>query len=508
MSSKRAWFGLAAILLASPAAAQTAWNNGTFVDGQALHALDLNRNNAWLLAHSGGGGGGGSIPTADLLGGSGIGFIGRAVGSGLLLSGNVLSLAPPFNAAATNGQLLIGNGSGFTASTLTAGTNVTVTNTSGHITIAAAVAPAGTSGQVQYNNAGAFGALTDTQLTTHVNPFTSSLSGAAPASGGGTANFLRADGTWSAPPSANPFPITPSGSTQSVGQITVSGSNSGMAIVPTGTGALMLAIPDGSSTGGNARGDYTIDLQTLRNNANQVASGSGSVVIGEYNRATGVNSNAIGSSNLVTAQNASAIGSQNTLFGVNSFAGGYNNSASGANTVILGNGNVSTSQFNSVLLGAGGDDRGTNQTLIFSSGTQRAQLETYIFQGYTSGASPIILTTDGGGASNTNVGTIGTNSAETFTIELVVNDRGNGACTYTMGPGLLWRGAGNATMGTGNPVFILGPVAGTSTACNMITVPTVTADTTHQGYAITVTPNAGNTSLLVVTAKVVATWAQ
>lgn len=43
-------------------------------------------------------------------------------------------------------------------------------------------------------------ALTATQLTTLVNSFTSSLSGAAPASGGGTVNFLRADGTWQAPP--------------------------------------------------------------------------------------------------------------------------------------------------------------------------------------------------------------------------------------------------------------------------------------------------------------------
>ena len=40
--------------------------------------------------------------------------------------------------------------------------------------------------------------LSTTQLTTLVNTFTSTLSGAAPASGGGTTNFLRADGTWAA----------------------------------------------------------------------------------------------------------------------------------------------------------------------------------------------------------------------------------------------------------------------------------------------------------------------
>lgn len=41
--------------------------------------------------------------------------------------------------------------------------------------------------------------LTKTQLTTLVNPVTSSLSGAAPASGGGTTNYLRADATWADP---------------------------------------------------------------------------------------------------------------------------------------------------------------------------------------------------------------------------------------------------------------------------------------------------------------------
>jgi hypothetical protein len=59
--------------------------------------------------------------------------------------------------------------------------------------------------------------LTATQLTTLVNVFTSSLSGAAPASGGGTVNFLRADGTWT----------SPSGS-GSVTSVAVSGGTTGL----------------------------------------------------------------------------------------------------------------------------------------------------------------------------------------------------------------------------------------------------------------------------------------
>lgn len=41
--------------------------------------------------------------------------------------------------------------------------------------------------------------LTATQATALLNNFTSTLKGLAPASGGGTTNFLRADGTWAAP---------------------------------------------------------------------------------------------------------------------------------------------------------------------------------------------------------------------------------------------------------------------------------------------------------------------
>jgi hypothetical protein len=59
--------------------------------------------------------------------------------------------------------------------------------------------PGGLNGNVQFNNTGAFGGYTDTQLTTHINIFSAVLAGAVPNSGGGTTNFLRADGNWAAP---------------------------------------------------------------------------------------------------------------------------------------------------------------------------------------------------------------------------------------------------------------------------------------------------------------------
>lgn len=47
--------------------------------------------------------------------------------------------------------------------------------------------------------AGVQEALTGTQATTLIDTFTAGLKGSVPASGGGTANYLRADGTWTAP---------------------------------------------------------------------------------------------------------------------------------------------------------------------------------------------------------------------------------------------------------------------------------------------------------------------
>lgn len=44
--------------------------------------------------------------------------------------------------------------------------------------------------------------LTSAQATAILDAFTSALKGLAPASGGGTTNYLRADGTWAAPPGA------------------------------------------------------------------------------------------------------------------------------------------------------------------------------------------------------------------------------------------------------------------------------------------------------------------
>lgn len=75
-----------------------------------------------------------------------------------------------------------------------------------------------------------------------------------------------------------------------------------------GTGAFMVDLPDGTSTGGDKRGTYAFDGQSLRGAANQVASGTGAFIVGTSNRASGSYAIAMGQSNDVTGANGVGIG--------------------------------------------------------------------------------------------------------------------------------------------------------------------------------------------------------
>jgi hypothetical protein len=132
----------------------------------------------------------------------------------------------------------------FTKRSLAAGTGLAVTNpsgTAGNPSYAlAAVSDLTVLGNVSGGTAAPV-PLSKTQLTTLINVFTSALPGAVPLSGGGTANFLRADGTWAAPASGG----TPGGSS---GQIQYNNAGafggftaSGDLTFNTGTGVATLA---------------------------------------------------------------------------------------------------------------------------------------------------------------------------------------------------------------------------------------------------------------------------
>ena len=99
---------------------------------------------------AGGGGGSGTVTSVQASGGStGLTFSGGPITTaGTLTLGGTLDVdsgGTGQTAIPTTGQLLIGNGTGFNLARLTAGSNVTITNGVGTITIAAAAASAGVS---------------------------------------------------------------------------------------------------------------------------------------------------------------------------------------------------------------------------------------------------------------------------------------------------------------------------------------------------------------------------
>jgi hypothetical protein len=118
-------------------------------------------------------------------------------------------------------------------------------------------------------------------------------------------------------------------------------TNSALVITPKGTGALIVGPkPDGTATGGNARGANAVDLQTKRFAANNVASGASAVAIGESNVSSATNSVAIGVENIASSNYATCFGIGNTAStgAQSSVLGGRSNIANATGSVVVGGG--------------------------------------------------------------------------------------------------------------------------------------------------------------------------
>lgn len=186
--------------------------------------------------------------------------------------------------------------------------------------------------------------ITGTQATTLIDVFTSALKGAVPASGGGTTNFLRADGTWTTPAAGGLTNFTesvntaaPNATVPAVRLIaTNAATNVDFVISPKGTGAILAQIPDNTSTGGNKRGSRAIDLQMVRSSNIQVASGTNAILIGSNSSSTGSSSISLGSACLASANNAVAIGASCTASAATTVAIGSSCTASVSEAVAIG----------------------------------------------------------------------------------------------------------------------------------------------------------------------------
>jgi len=130
-------------------------------------------------------------------------------------------------------------------------------------------------------------------------------------------------------------------------------TNSALVLTPKGTGALILGPkPDGTATGGNARGDNAADLQTARSAATQVASGAGALAAGRNNTVSGACAVAAGEYHTASGAAATALGYSCSATGNRSLACGSHCTASQEAAAAIG-ASASASGVYSLALGAG-----------------------------------------------------------------------------------------------------------------------------------------------------------
>ena len=208
------------------------------------------------------------------------------VGNGLSLTGTTISLETPVNvlnggtglsSAASNGQLLIGNGAGFTLSGLTAGTGISVTNATGSISIAN-TSPDQTvtlTGSTAISVTGTYPSFTLTntapdQTVILTGTGGTSISGTYPSftvnSTAGTVTSVDGSSTLSGV-TLSGGPITSSGRLTIAGTLGISSGGTGLGSTPTNGQVLI-----GNGTG------FTLSQLTAGTNVT-ITSGTGSITI-------------------------------------------------------------------------------------------------------------------------------------------------------------------------------------------------------------------------------------
>lgn len=159
---------------------------------------------------------------------------------------------------------------------------------------------------------------------------------------------------------------------QNTSSITAKGSatNINAAITPKGNGANTAQIPDGTTAGGDARGNFSTDFQKQRTNADEVASGNNSgILAGRNNRAAAGTSGIVsGNSNVVSSGESGFIGS-----------GFQNTSSSSRGAVLNGRGNVASATESSVV--GGRDNIATGERSCITNGLFNQSINDYSIAG-------------------------------------------------------------------------------------------------------------------------------
>ncbi len=176
----------------------------------------------------------------------------------------------------------------------------------------------------------------------------------------------------------------PNVATQTSAVIQADSGNTTLVIAPSGTGAIVASIPDGTATGGNARGQYSVDLQMSRSAANQVASSNYSAILGGQNNIlSGTDSHCLisgGSNNNITFGSGNTIsgGRSNRINGTGfasdiTIVGGNGNTANGAHAVVGGQSNTSNGTHGNVVFGRLNTAGGQYTTIVGYTNNQSGQ---------------------------------------------------------------------------------------------------------------------------------------
>lgn len=289
-------------------------------------------------------------------------------------------------------------------------------------------------------------------------------------------------------------------------------TNIDAAFVPKGTGSVLAAVPDSTSAGGNKRGTNSVDLQTSRSSATQVASGTASAVVG-------------GTGNTASGNYSFAGGQGCTASGVNSIAFGWNTTASGSYAVCIGaNGSTASGQssissgyfaratndwaialgpspvadgISSVVIGGFGTARGVTGKTVFGgsmyplgyqNGLSQVALNALAKQ--TTDATATTLVSDANAAGTANQVTLPNNSAYYFKGSIIANVTGGGNTKAWTFEGAIKRGASAATTALIGTVTT--NVVAADSGASAWTI-AVTADTTNGCLKVAVTGQAATT---------------
>lgn len=356
------------------------------------------------------------------------------LGTGFEWSGDQLNLT-------TNLQGWSGVATSAKQDTLVSGTNIRTVN--GNTLL-------GSTDLVIATGATTLDGLTDVTITSVSNgqvltydSGTSQWVNTTPSGGGGLTNFTESVNT-SAPNATVP-----------VVQLlaTNAATNVDVALTTKGTGSLLAQIPDNASSGGNKRGTNAVDLQRVRNNANQVASGNLSIIVGgDFNRASSGGSICVGGQfNISSATYATVVGgTSNNCSGSLSFIGGgaSNVASSGHCTVSGGEANQATGAFSWIPGGRSANTRSLIGGYAWSGAVRASngdnQCLGFTAQRTTTDATPVALTADRATPVSTNVFVLPNNSCWTGTVH--ITGRSSGGDVYYLRLDVVGaRGASAAT---------------------------------------------------------------